>query len=148
MKKANWALGRQRLLFLADVLDIADKGHELSDERTYSQKVFVHPCGAPACALGHYAAQFPRRFRIKPPGGVFNSNGSIIDALTDAPTLHFNNSETIRNEFAITETEADELFSSSGCDHAATSEEAANYIRKFVARKDRRVRAKAKAKAR
>lgn len=153
MKKANWAMGRQRLLFLAAVLDIADKGHELVDERTYNQNTFVHPCGAPACALGHYAAQFPRRFRLKAPGG-----DSLLGAVvpTDAAPyseeytrgIGTHNLRTL-GEFAISMAESDELFAADGCGRAKKAVDAAAYIRKFVARKDRKLRAaKAKRKAR
>ena len=153
MKKAIWALGRQRLLFLAAVLDIADKGHELVDERTYNQNTFVHPCGAPACALGHYAAQFPRRFRLRAPDNDVQL-GAVVP--TDAAIysneyrygIGTDNERTI-GEFAISYFEADELCAAHGCGGARKAVDAAAYIRKFVARKDRKLRAaKAKRKAR
>ncbi len=142
----TWKLGRQRLLFLADVLDIVDKGHELSGERTYSQSAFVHPCGAPACALGHYAAQFPRKYQFKDVTSAVTDHQKIVLAYRDGLYVSYDDNRTI-NEFSITHDEARELFAGYGCGGAENAKEAAAYIRKFVARKDRRMRArKAKSK--
>jgi hypothetical protein len=138
---SGWKLGRARLLFLASVLDIADKGHELGDEKGYDQGKWVNECGSPACALGHYAAQYPKRF-------VLNPNWVSPVGGRPYPVIQLRGSDArlgpqstgILEEFSITSSESEELFSGSGCGDATTAKEAAAYIRKFVARKDREMR--------
>jgi hypothetical protein len=117
----------------------------------YDQTTWVNPCGSPACALGHYAAQYPKRF-------VLNPNWvSPITGLTRA-VIHLRSSENsvlsptssiVTEEFQITESESEELFNGGGCGEAKTAKEAAAYIRKFVRRKDRlQAKKRAKRKAR
>ena len=138
MKKATWAQGRKRLLKLADYLMTADEQHLRKGERTYKQSAWVHPCGAPACAFGHYAAMpmNRRRFVLSPPpfqsdgvGQITRRNGDDVDP--------FWNDGFAAREFGVTSDEADKLFAHNGCGGAKTAQMAAEYIREFVARKDK-----------
>jgi hypothetical protein len=97
-----------RLERLARILDTADAEHRENGEPTYSQCLYVHPCGTPACALGHYVKR-TRRTQSR--------------ALDEA------------KEFGLRHAEADELFWAGGCGGARTAKQAAKYIQKFIARK-------------
>lgn len=110
------------LLELADILERADDEHRARGEPTYRQAAWLHPCGTPACAGGHWAAAHPERWD-------FNTSG--------APFLREHPLDTVScamHEFGISFLEALELFDLNGCGGAKTAKEAAAYIRKFVAR--------------
>lgn len=47
-------VGNANLLLLAEILEVADENHIKRGERTYDQCVWEHPCGTPACAIGHW----------------------------------------------------------------------------------------------
>lgn len=49
------------LLLLADILEHADERHEAAREPLYDQTTWDHPCGTPACAIGHWLAQEGRK---------------------------------------------------------------------------------------
>lgn len=121
-------LGWKRLLKLADILDVADAEHRAKGEPTYFQAPVVHPCGAPACAIGHYAAAAASKqrgwglsqfgvLRYGEPIGIFGSE--------------------VRAEFDINLTDALNLFDANGCGGARTAKQAAKYIRKLVKSKER-----------
>jgi hypothetical protein len=120
-------VGLLRLLDLAQLLVIADAKHRALGEPEYNQRVFAHPCGTPACALGHWADANPERW-MKVPGNnwwrridLFQRNDGYFDGANW--------------EFALNESECNELFSMGGCEGAQTAKEAADYIRGFVARR-------------
>lgn len=115
-------LGNQRLLQLADILDTADERHIQNQEPGYAQWIFVHACGTPACALGHWAVANPDRWTIVQ-GSPQNRNNRI--------TFY----QAVDDEFGLTENDYDDLFAVDGCGGARTSKQAANYIRAFVARR-------------
>jgi hypothetical protein len=121
-------VGAERLLKLADILDAADALHRENKEPRYNQEAFIHPCGTPACALGHWAAANPRRWRTDEEIGMFRwvylRANSSDEPLEDAG-----------QEFGISPGEASELFDHDGCGAARTGKQAAKYIRKFVERK-------------
>lgn len=119
-------IGLKRLLKLADILDVADAEHRKRGEPMYSQSTFSHLCGSPACALGHWAATNQKRGWKLTLGGVKYKGYSVAC-----------DSEDVRNEFGLSWKEAANLFSYSGCDSAQTAKQAAKYIRKFVARKQK-----------
>lgn len=132
MKKASFELGNARLLRLADILSKVDKQHEKKDEPAYYQGAFVHECGTPACALGHYAHATPERWKIV--------KYSATDyEYYDDPKLRHESSGNVfydaKKEFCLSDREADRLFDSEGCGEALNGKEAAAFIRKFV--KDR-----------
>lgn len=120
MKLSKRALGNRRLLRLAAYLSKVDAIHKRRKEPAYSQDTFVHECGTPACALGHYAVLNPRRWHLvfRAPSRI---NSEICSPRNDA-----------KDEFDITGDEYWQLFSSYGCDGAATAKQAAAYIRNFV----------------
>ena len=102
-----------------------------------------HPCGTPACALGHYAARsdlqddFELKHRMNgiyltefgekqiKYEGVQRSRDGFIDCPFQAAVRHF----------GITREEASNLFSSSGCGEATTPTEAADFINGFILEK-------------
>ncbi len=119
---ASFRIGMNRLSRLADILDVADKEHRAKGERKYLQSQFFHPCGTPACALGHWAANSTSRWKRRGSSGwpIYRSNTG----------LHPSKGAVL--EFGITDSEAYHLFSSDGCDGARTGKQAAKYIRAFV----------------
>jgi hypothetical protein len=54
MTKALPNPGDTALLLLADMLDKVDLNHFKAGEPTYDQTAYFHPCGTPACAIGHW----------------------------------------------------------------------------------------------
>lgn len=105
---------------------------------TYRQNTFSHPCGTPACAIGHYAYRTPARWG-------WSTWGDLMLA-PDAASLPLvfdisRNTEVhgawrqVMHEFCISIEEVRELFETRGCGNAQTAKEAALYIRGFVARK-------------
>lgn len=114
-------LGNQRLLDLAAILDSADAIHLERGERAYDQEVFTHPCGTPACALGHWAAAHPESwvFHCGVPVGLTTGSRWNQAAM----------------DFFVDEEEYEELFGAFGCGFAQTSKDAASYIREFVSRR-------------
>ncbi len=47
-------VGNANLLLLAEILEGADETHLARGEPTYNQRTWIHPCGTPACAIGHW----------------------------------------------------------------------------------------------
>lgn len=116
-------LGWKRLLKLADILDVADAQHRKLREKTYSQLSFTHPCGTPACALGHYATNNRRRgWSVE--GGCVVYGGRMLTEYTK-----------VEQEFEVSRNDCKELFSAEGCGNSKTAKQAAKYLRKFVKRK-------------
>ncbi len=113
--------GANRLLKLALILDTADALHKKKCEPRYDQNLYRHPCGTPACALGHWAAANPKRFTVTPFGIPLTATSYGI--------------ETAVLEFGIDFDEVEELFDVYGCGGAKTAKQAARYIRAFVKRK-------------
>lgn len=122
------AKGMRNLLRLAEILDDADQMHRDDGEPKYDQSNYIHPCGTPACAMGHYALATEADFRISPYGAGWwftnRSDGRIL--LID---------DFAKSEFCLEDHESWELFSGSGCGNAKTAKQAAAYIRRFVDRK-------------
>lgn len=124
-------LGARRLLRLAKILDTADALHKERGERTYSQDVFVHHCGTPACALGHYAANNKRRgWGFKAADYSFGTGHVTYNGHSQSCA-----DPRVLDEFDLSFTEAIELFSGDGCNGARTGKQAAKYIQRFVKRK-------------
>lgn len=114
-------INTERLLALADILDKADELHTARGEPTYLQGCYTHPCGTPACALGHWAVANPDRwsFACGTPYLILSASGV---------------SRCAQSEFGLSWHESEEIFGSEGCDFAETAKQAADYIRDFVAR--------------
>ena len=118
----NIELGNERLLKLAAILDVADAEHRKKKEPTYDQTEIVHPCGTPACAVGHWAAANPDRWQIR--NECTYLKGSRLGPIS-----------AVCEEFVISDDEYRELFGMSGCGEAKTAKQAAKYIRRFVKRR-------------
>lgn len=91
----------------------------------FDMMTYVHPCGTPGCALGHYAARtdLQAEFRIVHSSLMFGfSHLPISDGY-----VHFG-FDSIGTDYM------DELFSMAGCGGAQTRQEAADYIRDFIRR--------------
>ena len=108
------AVGNRRLLRLVKILDTADALHKKNGEPTYDQDRIRHPCGAPACAWGHYKAATPKKSSLS--HWFFGSNGA-------------------QGEFGMNDEEVEEVFDAKGCGDAQTAKAAAKYIRAFVKRR-------------
>ncbi len=121
---ASFKVGMNRLNRLADILDVADRQHRANNEPRYKQGIFVHGCGTPACALGHWA--FNNQSRWKFDDGTYPMLRNCDYGWCGDGAV---------KEFGITHAEVCEIFGSDGCDGAKTAKQAAKYIRKFVKRK-------------
>lgn len=115
--------GLKRLLRLADILDVADAQHRAKKEPTYDQSTFKKSCGTPACALGHWAAHNPRRWKFDTTGHPY---------LRTTEPLYGISFEDASQEFGIDHHAINELFEYNGCGRAKTGKQAAKFIRKFV----------------
>lgn len=112
-------MNKQRLLNVARAL------RESPKPERFTMDCYVHRCGTPACALGHYilrsdmqsdwvwdpVSRYPAPLRPR------------IGALSTWAGQHFN----------ILDREIGELFGADGCNGAQTPIEAAEYIEQFVA---------------
>lgn len=145
---ASFRIGQNRLLKLADILDEAQKKYDRlkaskkfkKGEMGYDQKRFVHECGTPACALGHWAVHNPRRWRVK--DGIPAFRG-VMDPLSascyqyGARRVEANGVTAATKDFGINLMESVKLFDGDGCGNARKASTAAKYIRRFVARRQR-----------
>ena len=126
-------MNAEKLLRLASILDAAHEAHQRKGGPGYNQGLFTHPCGTPACAFGHWAAAHPDRFTTTPCGPVSLREGPDREPLSFT-MLGFNSLRLAALEFDLTYEQASELFSADGCGDATTHQQAAWYIRNFVAR--------------
>ncbi len=112
-------LGKKRLLNVAKALRESPKPKE------FSMNSYGHICGAPMCALGHYAYRrdLQRTFRLSPDGDFFNN----VDE-----GFHSWAGLGLYQHFYISENEAILLFDHDGCGNAKTNTQAAKFIEKFV----------------
>jgi len=118
--KTSKARGNTRLLKLAGILEAIQEGATVrTGEPAYNQYKFAHACNAPACALGYWAYNNPKRWAW--PVIVLKNNSRGVTWL-DA-----------REEFAISDEEYVNLFGIRGCNNAEDATAAARYIRDFVA---------------
>lgn len=90
---------------------------------------YVHDCGTPACALGHFAARrdLQRPFKILPNG----SPGPKAEA-------RYRGDWNLLGEagayFGLDQDQMYELFNIDGCNYAKTPAQAARYIERFIKR--------------
>jgi hypothetical protein len=121
MSNHNPDMGNKRLIQLAEILEAADENHASRGEPLYEQQIYTHPCGTPACALGHWAAANPQSWAF--------SSGAPYGLTTGS---RWNQCAI---DFHLGLDEIDELFGMFGCGLPSTSKEAASYIRGFVSRR-------------
>lgn len=118
-------MNEERLNELADLLDTVDEIHILRGEPTYDHSSYRHPCGTPACALGHWAAAHPERW-------TFDDRIPLLWEEFREDDSGVYDDESI--EFGISDKQSLELFGSFGCGNAQNGKEAAAYIREFIKR--------------
>jgi hypothetical protein len=97
--------------------------------RRFDMHRYVHRCGTPACAFGHYAARtdLQNAFEINRDSStayVITSRGDVPDPLE------------IERHFDLNEDDHIDLLGTEGCRNAKTTTEAADYIEAFIARQD------------
>jgi len=143
--------GNRRLLTLAKELEKVRAARYVRSQegfRGYDQETVLHPCGAPACAWGHYVVNNRRRRKriteeAKVVAALTNSSPDTYEetvlgeGVVELPSIWGGNA---MREFAITREAADELFESHGCGAAQTGKQAAAYIRKFVAKRTKELK--------
>jgi hypothetical protein len=117
-------MNKERLLNVAKAL----RGSK--NPRAFTMKTYVwggigHPCGTPACALGHYASRRDLQDFIEIGGQ------KRLISLKNGQTVFYDDAAVL-DHFDIGWEEANELFGHSGCGGAETVEEAAAYIERFV----------------
>lgn len=128
--------GNANLLRLAHILDNIPPTAQANDGTPlYEQSAYLHECGAPSCALGHWAAHNPLRW-VK--------RGGFVDRIvTDKQSKrlsywldshgHLGPTRGAIMDFALNYQENEKLFSANGCDNAGNdAKKAARYIRAFV----------------
>ncbi len=108
----------KRLKKLISILEAADDIHDKRKEPSYDQYSYMHSCGTPACALGHYVASNKRWVLINRIPFLKNGNKDLR--------------QDTKDEFGITSDESDQLFGPTGCGRARTAKQAAWYIRQFL----------------
>jgi hypothetical protein len=131
-------MNKERLLNVAKALRESEKPDE------FDMGTYVHMCGTPACALGHYAARIDLQdqFRIKERGK--NMFGTQMEpAIRDEKTGDWveYDDETVMDHFEISDAEAEVLFGPPSstwedddrlADNAKNPTEAAAFIENFV----------------
>ena len=161
-------IGLRRLERAATILEEAhkrysklQKGAEIIDApkindyvEQYNQSLLANDCGTPACALGHYGFNTPKRWGYsysleEDPNcpGTFLAYGVLRPAeyfrktLEDPVTGKFLTLvfSQAAHEFGLTAAETLELFDADGCGNAQTAKDAAKYIRQFVKKKRRQL---------
>ena len=118
--------------FLQAVHDITDPDGPRPDrvgkamKKLVKEETLPHNCGAPACALGHFAVRtdLQRKFTLTQYGS--------LRLMRDKDHPIYPNSKVVKDYFGVNYDEASDLFGEDGCDGATTPKQAAKYIRKFL----------------
>jgi hypothetical protein len=113
------------------LLNVARALRESPDPGSFDMDAYMHPCGTPACALGHYAA----RTDLQGAFVVLPREGTIGCLMTASGSDSFYDHATVCEHFGITFGEANLLFSHDGCNRARSARVAAKFIESFVAQK-------------
>jgi len=90
----------------------------------FTMEIFLHPCGTPGCALGHYLCRtdLQKTFKV-----IDADNVRIATKNIESDFFH-----DVKEHFGLSHEWYGELFSETGCGNAKTAEEAAKYIQDFV----------------
>lgn len=125
------------------LLNVARALRESPAPEKFTMGSYLHTCGTPACALGHYAARRDLQSIFKPFKGKWAGFVSLVepryeidpdgDNYFSAHDVDYDEKEVLEH-FEIDDEQARELFSGEGCGGARTAFEAAEYIENFVAR--------------
>lgn len=111
------------------LLNVAKALRESKNPDMFTMRRFSHPCGTPACALGHYAARGDLQEDF-----LFDQHSVLVRSDTGDTVWLDEEEGFVMNHFDITEDEVEWLFGEEGCNSAATANEAAEFIEKFVVR--------------
>lgn len=109
-------MNKERLLNVAKAL------REARNPEAFTMRTIAHPCGTPACALGHYAARPDLQDAF-----ILTSEGTLVSTDGESPF------EMELKHFEISAEQEYELFGAWGCADATTPIAAADYIERFVA---------------
>lgn len=111
------------------LLNVAKALRESPEPAYFTMSFYGHSCNTPACALGHYAARgdLQDTFILDSDGDVALMESGVMVGFSGLPT---------RDHFDISRGEAYELFDVAGCGGAKTADQAAEYIERFVERKE------------
>lgn len=115
------------------LLNVASALREAPISRQFDMDTYVHDCGAPACALGHYAGR-PDLQRLLTLRITRHSYGVGQYAMTYKGSAEWADWGDIRvlEHFGLAGEEGQELFDAGGCGNAQTAIQAANYIENFL----------------
>lgn len=97
----------------------------------FTMSCYVHNCGTPACALGHFAARRDLQRAFKIVKSVNWSGQRIARAYCNGDWDLLTCSIAY---FGLTGPQADDLFGPVGCNRAETPAQAASYIERFIKR--------------
>lgn len=113
-------MNKERLLNVAKAL------RESPDPDKFTMRLEVTNDGEPCCAWAHYVKRpdLQDAFIEMDPDGYVRSKTATGMTYADSQVL---------NHFGITEDQAESLFGQEGCAEARTTDEAAEYIERFVA---------------
>lgn len=135
-------MNKERLLNVAKAL------RESPNPGKFDMGAYVHPCGTPACAFGHYAARSDLQSQFTQHGTSKFWEG--IDVIGGQENVSYAD-PVVLDHFGITESQADRIFSDADYVHewleetdealpgsflalsAKTANEAAEWIERFVA---------------
>jgi hypothetical protein len=100
----------------------------------FTMVCFVHSCGTPGCALGHFAARrdLQRAFKIVKSVGRHGQPIARAYYRGDWDLLYAS-----RDYFGLSCTEAEDLFGTRGCGDAKTPIQAARYIERFIKKQEK-----------
>lgn len=140
--------GDKRLLKLADILEKVPERKWDGHASGYYQGAVTHLCGTPSCAWGWWLFGDKRRYARISKADPFMDKDDIKFTLANWHThlagcrgyVSFMGNAAA-DEFGLVKPELEELFDGAGCGRAVTGKQAANYIRKFVARRNKKVTA-------
>jgi hypothetical protein len=117
-----------------NLLKVAKALRESTNPDLFEMGSYSHPCGTPACALGHYAARRDLQDFLKIDGaGLFYVPELRVQV---GFTRADYDDEYVCGHFGISTEEAEELFSTFGCNAAKTATQAAEYIERFAETRD------------
>jgi hypothetical protein len=134
LMRTNMTEGDERLLRVAQAC------RESPHPQAFNMGMFVHACGTPACALGHYGARqdLQNVYRVIRSCRFGNDQRDMVAYDLEAArrgAYRPDVDEVAYEHFELDYRQYTELFACDGCGGAQTPEQAADYIERFVARR-------------
>lgn len=111
------------------LLNVAKALREAPDPDKFDMSFYGHGCGAPACAVGHYAARRDLQDTF-----VLNKDGFVDRRHPVGSQREAANFSDFAAHFGLSRDQTEGLFDANGCGMAETPLEAAEYIEDFVRR--------------